>query len=94
MSRAPSLNQAFSLTLVCRGSDLRPHALEVSECVHVRPGALERLLDMDPQTMFERAQLLELLAMLERPVRQLGESQQRGDTIRVDTAMTARTRSL
>src|SRR5215469_3233982 len=71
--------------------DLLPDAFEICAGVHIRPGALERLLDIDPQTMFERTQLLELLALLEHPVWQLREMQERGDAISIDTAMTART---
>src|SRR5215469_9001780 len=39
--------------------------------------------------MLERAQLLELLALLEHSVWQLRESQQRGDAIGIDTAVAA-----
>jgi len=93
VSRTGSLNGGFSLTVMSGRGDLRPDSLEICEGVHVRPRALERLLDINPQAVFERTQLLELLALLEHPAWQLRETQECGDTVGIDTAMTARTGS-
>src|SRR5215467_13061127 len=63
---------------------------EICERVHIRAGHFERIRDRDGHGVFECAQLLELLALLETSARQLRKAQQRGHAVGIKAAMPPR----
>src|SRR6516165_801462 len=73
-----------------RCSEQRPDMFEICERVHIRAGHLERIRDRDRHGVFERAQLLELLALLEAAARQLRKAQERRNAVGIKAAMTPR----
>jgi hypothetical protein len=66
-----------------------PHPLEILRSVHVLTRPLGGVADDDNEIVLERAQLLELLALLERARRKSSQAAQCADAVRIESDVTA-----